>query len=109
MSFISALRRQNLTGALIVVLAATIAGCGFQPMHGQRSNASATTQYLVIGDSISMGMNADLSALVAADGWALTHNPGNAASSNLGDRFVFPISETVNCEHLKGTQYQPVT
>ena len=30
-----------------------------------------------------MGMNADLSALVAADGWALTHNPGNAASSNL--------------------------
>jgi LPS-assembly lipoprotein len=43
MSFISSLRRQNLTGALIVVLAATIAGCGFQPMHGQRSNASATT------------------------------------------------------------------
>ncbi|MAM68638.1 MAG: hypothetical protein CMM12_07755 [Rhodospirillaceae bacterium] len=41
MSFISALRRQNLTGALIVGLAATIAGCGFQPMHGQRSNASA--------------------------------------------------------------------
>ena len=48
------------------------------------ANASAATQYLVIGDSISMGMNADLSALVAADGWALTHNPGNAASSNLG-------------------------
>jgi hypothetical protein len=45
---------------------------------------SAAVQYLVIGDSISMGMNSDLSKLVAADGWALTHNPGNAASSNLG-------------------------
>ena len=29
-------------------------------------------------------MNQDLSALVAADGWELTHSPGNAASSNLG-------------------------
>lgn len=47
-------------------------------------NASAIVQYLVIGDSISMGMNSYLSDLVSQDGWALTHNPGNAASSNLG-------------------------
>lgn len=47
-------------------------------------NVSASVQYLVIGDSISMGMNSDLSALVAQEGWSLTHNPGNAASSNLG-------------------------
>ena len=47
-------------------------------------NASATTQYLMIGDSISLGMETDLSALVAQRGWQLTHNPGNAASSNLG-------------------------
>ena len=33
-------------------------------------------------------MNKDLSALVAADGWELTHNPGNAASSNLGAHCV---------------------
>jgi hypothetical protein len=51
-------------------------------------NASAHTQYLVIGDSISMGMNGDLAALVAGDGWALTHSPGNAASSNLGAHCV---------------------
>lgn len=54
-----------------------------KPTPAGHQNATAT-QYLVIGDSISMGMNKDLSALVAADGWQLTHNPGNAASSNLG-------------------------
>eukprot|EP01043_Picozoa_sp_COSAG02_P077611 COSAG02_NODE_17069_length_1031_cov_0.801502_2_plen_80_part_01 len=48
-------------------------------------NASAAVQYLVIGDSISMGMNSYLSDLVSQDGWALNHNPGNAASSNLGE------------------------
>ncbi len=41
MSFISALRHRKVTGALIAVLALAIAGCGFQPMHNQRSNASA--------------------------------------------------------------------
>jgi hypothetical protein len=52
------------------------------------TNKTATTQYLVIGDSISMGMNSYLSADVAQDGWHLTHNPGNAASSNLGAHCV---------------------
>eukprot|EP01052_Picozoa_sp_SAG31_P009820 SAG31_NODE_525_length_14489_cov_3.693815_8_plen_416_part_00 len=50
-------------------------------------NVSAT-QYLVIGDSISLGMNSDLRELVSADGWQLTHSPGNAASSNLGAHCV---------------------
>ena len=51
-------------------------------------NASATTQYLMIGDSISLGMESDLAALVAQRGWQLTHSPGNAASSNLGAHCV---------------------
>jgi len=41
MSFISDLGRGKVTGALTAVLALAIAGCGFQPMHSQRSNASA--------------------------------------------------------------------
>ena len=49
------------------------------------ANASASKQYLMIGDSISLGMMKYLAALLAArGGWALTHNPGNAASSNNG-------------------------
>ena len=47
------------------------------------TNASAT-QLLVIGDSISQGMEGDLKKLVNGKGWEYTHNPGNAASSNLG-------------------------
>jgi hypothetical protein len=38
----------------------------------------------MIGDSISLGMENDVKAIVATHGWELTHNPGNAASSNLG-------------------------
>lgn len=53
------------------------------PTPPDRGNGTAVG-YLVIGDSISLGMKADLAALVSEDGWALTHNPGNAASSNLG-------------------------
>ena len=34
-----------------------------------------------------MGMNSELAALVAQDGWQLSHNPGNAASSNLGAHY----------------------
>lgn len=49
-----------------------------------RDNKTASVQYLMIGDSISLGMRSDLSAIVAQRGWSLTHNPGNAASSNLG-------------------------
>jgi hypothetical protein len=48
------------------------------------TNTSARVQYLSIGDSISTGMQSQLAALVAADGWALTHNPGNAANTNFG-------------------------
>lgn len=44
----------------------------------------STTQYLCIGDSISLGMETDLRGILATKDWALTHSPGNAASSNLG-------------------------
>ena len=47
-------------------------------------NASAL-QYLMIGDSISLGMEANVNATVAEHGWELTHTPGNAASANKGD------------------------
>ena len=40
MSFINT-RRRNWRGGLIAVLVVAVAGCGFQPMHGQRSNAAA--------------------------------------------------------------------
>jgi hypothetical protein len=45
---------------------------------------SATTTMLVIGDSISLGMQNQLAALMAADGWALHHSPGNGDNSNYG-------------------------
>lgn len=35
-----------------------------------------------------MGMQNDLSQIVSAHNWELTHNPGNAASSNLGAHCV---------------------
>lgn len=38
----------------------------------------------MIGDSISQGMLNDVAALMHQHGWETTHNPGNAASSNLG-------------------------
>lgn len=49
------------------------------------TNGSAAVQYLMIGDSISLGMQADLAAALAPRGWSLEHNPGNAASSNWGE------------------------
>jgi len=45
--------------------------------------------------SISLGMESDLNTLVAARGWELTHNPGNAASSNLGAHCVGTWLQTV--------------
>eukprot|EP00038_Savillea_parva_P031570 m.88109 g.88109 ORF g.88109 m.88109 type:complete len:281 (-) comp9738_c0_seq2:7-849(-) len=50
---------------------------------GNATNLTAT-QYLMIGDSITQGMEGDLSQTLRGHGWELTHNPGNAASSNLG-------------------------
>lgn len=50
-------------------------------------NASAT-HYLMIGDSISLGMRSDLANLLKPHGWDLEHNPGNAASANEGAHCV---------------------
>eukprot|EP00040_Diaphanoeca_grandis_P028396 m.164409 g.164409 ORF g.164409 m.164409 type:complete len:389 (-) comp31339_c3_seq1:432-1598(-) len=47
------------------------------------TNASLV-QYLMIGDSISLGMLNDVTTIMNSHGWSTTHNPGNAASSNLG-------------------------
>ena len=56
-----------------------------RPSPAAPSNKSSTGQYLVIGDSISLGLAPDLTRLLRDGvGWELTHNPGNAASSNLG-------------------------
>jgi len=38
----------------------------------------------MVGDSISMGMLDDVTALLKPHNWQTVHNPGNAASSNLG-------------------------
>ena len=43
------------------------------------------TKYLMIGDSISLGMQSDVETALKNHSWSLIHNPGNAASSNLGD------------------------
>ena len=54
------------------------------PVTPLPTNASSI-QYLMIGDSISQGVQPDLEDLLQANvGWELSHNPGNAASSNLG-------------------------
>ena len=37
----------------------------------------AGPRYLVIGDSVSMGMQSRLATLMAGHGWAVSHNPGN--------------------------------
>jgi len=47
------------------------------------ANASRL-QYLMLGDSISLGMKNGLSALLAPHDWELTHNPGNANNANFG-------------------------
>lgn len=51
-------------------------------------NASAATQYFMIGDSIAGGMRADVEALLLPHGWSLEIQPGNAASSNKGAHCV---------------------
>jgi hypothetical protein len=52
------------------------------------SNVSAHTQYLSIGDSISLGLQPGLTALLQEDGWELTHSPGNAENTNVGAHCV---------------------
>ena len=49
-------------------------------------NQSAIAQYLVIGDSISLGMNRDLTQLVKEDGWELVsvHGGGDGGSGGGG-------------------------
>ena len=41
-------------------------------------------RYLVIGDSVSMGMQSRLATLMAGHGWAVSHNPGNGDNTNFG-------------------------
>ena len=48
----------------------------------------SSKKYLVIGDSISEGMQRDLSALMTPDGWLLSHNPGNGDNTNYGAHCV---------------------
>ena len=55
---------------------------------GDKDRRSPTTKYLVIGDSISEGMQRDLSALMTTDGWQLSHNPGNGDNTNYGAHCV---------------------
>eukprot|EP00041_Stephanoeca_diplocostata_P003520 m.35294 g.35294 ORF g.35294 m.35294 type:complete len:304 (-) comp14399_c0_seq1:340-1251(-) len=54
----------------------------------KNTNKSATVQYLMLGDSISLGMQSDVSNLLKPHGWHLVHTPGNAASANLGAHCV---------------------
>lgn len=57
-------------------------GCGMG--KAAPTDPSAATQYLMIGDSISLGMRSDVTQLLAPHGWSVEHNPGNAASANKG-------------------------
>ena len=50
--------------------------------------AQGRTQYLMIGDSISLGMQSRVFANLTARGFQSSHSPGNAASSNLGAHCV---------------------
>jgi hypothetical protein len=70
-------------------------GCGggwTEPRRHQREvkakAAGASTRYLVIGDSISTGMQPDLAALLKPSGWLLSHNPGNGDNTNYGAHCV---------------------
>lgn len=70
------------TGNSTCACANASSNCG-TPSPVRPHNATAK-QYLMIGDSISEGMKPDLNLGLASDGVELTHNPGNAASSNWG-------------------------
>lgn len=64
-------------------------GGGSLEAAGRRSDfEDGAIKYLVIGDSISEGMQADLTALLQPDGWTLDHNPGNGDNSNFGAHCV---------------------
>ena len=47
-----------------------------------------TTRLFVIGDSISIGMKADLISLLTPHNWSLSHNPGNGDNTNFGAHCV---------------------
>ena len=48
------------------------------------TQANTTTNLLVVGDSISLGMKSALSMMLQKDGWSLYHNPGNGDNTNYG-------------------------
>ena len=52
------------------------------PNHTNHTNGRI--QYLMIGDSISLGMVAPLRNILTLKGWELTHSTGNANSVNYG-------------------------
>jgi len=61
-------------------------GCG-TPICAKgstRPETKSARQYLMIGDSISYGMEANVAAELSPRGIELVHNPGNAASTNWG-------------------------
>jgi hypothetical protein len=58
--------------------------CSQDPCQGN----SNSKRLLVIGDSISEGMNAGLASLLAAHNWSLSHNPGNGDNTNFGAHCV---------------------
>jgi len=78
-------------------------GCGGGGASLQLAAAAAdddaTTRLLVIGDSISEGMESDLSALLKTDGWSLFHNPGNGDNSNYGAHCVKTWAPISNMSH----------
>eukprot|EP01060_Flectonema_neradi_P021498 TRINITY_DN2917_c0_g1_i1.p1 TRINITY_DN2917_c0_g1~~TRINITY_DN2917_c0_g1_i1.p1 ORF type:complete len:285 (+),score=47.31 TRINITY_DN2917_c0_g1_i1:163-1017(+) len=45
---------------------------------------AGSTKYLMIGDSVSMGMEKDVAATLLPHNWYTIHNPGNAANANKG-------------------------
>lgn len=73
------------------------AGCGggavkhavvTHPNMDASTNTNTTQALLMIGDSISMGMKADLAQLLQPNGWSLWHNPGNGDNTNYGAHCV---------------------
>ena len=59
-------------------------GCHGGALLKRATQANTTTNLLVIGDSISLGMKSELSMMLRQDGWSLYHNPGNGDNTNYG-------------------------
>ena len=61
--------------------------CSCQTQHCQQTHVQPQTgkiQYLMIGDSISLGMKPYVFQNLSMKNFQSTHSPGNSASSNLG-------------------------